>query len=58
MPSSEAGGTVEPAATAGLKLKQAGAHSNIHAAVVSIIALNTGDNTIFATTSGHVSDYL
>ena len=43
MPSSEAGGTVEPAATAGLKLKQARAHTNIHAAAESIVALNTGD---------------
>jgi hypothetical protein len=43
-------------------VEQTGAHTNMHAAVVSIIALNdivnTGDNTIFATTSGRVSDYV
>jgi hypothetical protein len=36
-------GTVEQAATAGVNLKQARANTNIHAAVVSIIAQNTGD---------------
>ena len=57
MRSSEAGGTVEQAAPAGLNLKQAGANTNIHAAAMSIVAQHTGD-TIFATTSGHVSDYV
>ena len=50
-------GKVEQAATACVNLKQAGANTNIHAVVMLIIAQNTGD-TIFATTSGHVSDYV
>jgi hypothetical protein len=43
MRSSEAGGTVEQAASAGVKLKQAGANTTIHAASMSIIAQHTGD---------------
>jgi hypothetical protein len=50
-------GKVEQAATAGANLKQAGANTNIHAVVMLIITQNTGD-TIFATTLGHVSDYV
>ena len=50
-------GKVEQAATAGVNLKQAGANKNIHEVAMLIIAQNTGD-TIFATTSGHVSDYV
>jgi hypothetical protein len=51
-------GKVEQAATAGVNLKQVGANTNIHAVVMLIITQNTGDIPIFATTSGHVSDYV
>ena len=43
MRSSEAGGTAEQAAPAGVNLKQSGANTNIHAASMSIIAQHTGD---------------